>query len=147
MQNRFTHCKEKYKLLVNLKVQSFFVLFCCGLWLLSQIKEKGDTTVLKMSKAVLGSLLCMKQCKGVVCWKPLVGATSFSLVRERCREASETECSHEPGVILAFPTASGENPQLWIQHHPINITQLSADKLQASAERKNCIAITTGVWR
>lgn len=105
MQNRFTHCKEKYKLLVNLKVQSFFVLFCCGLWLLSQIKEKGDTTVLKMSKAVLGSLLCMKQCKGVVCWKPLVGATSFSLVRERCREASETECSHEPGVILAFPTS------------------------------------------
>lgn len=103
-----------------------------------------------MSKGVLGSLLCMKQCKGVVlfvCWKPLVGATSFSSVRERCREASETECSHEPGVILAFPTASRENPQLWIQHHPINITQLSADKLHASAERKNCIAITTGVWR
>lgn len=76
-----------------------------------------------------------------------MGATSFSLVRERCREASGTECRHKTGVVLVFHTASGENPQLWIQHHPINITHLSAGKLQASAERKSFIAITTRIWR
>lgn len=92
----------------------------------------------------------MKQGKGIVlfvCWKPLTSETSFSLVKERCREASETECRHKAGVILTFQTASGENPQLWIQHHPIDTAQLSAGKLQACAERKSCIAIPTRVWR
>ena len=72
-------------------------------------------------------------------WKPLKGVTSFSLVTGRFREAhiSDTECRHKTGeVILAFCTASGEDPQFWIQHHPVNIIQLSVGKLQVSAESK-----------
>lgn len=56
MQNRFTHYKEKYKLLVNLKVQLFLFFFCYGLsetilWLLPQIKEKGNTSTGVTSEA------------------------------------------------------------------------------------------------
>lgn len=71
-------------------------------------------------------------------WKPLKGVTSFSLVRERFREAhvSETECRHKTGEVSPFVMTSAENPQSWIQHHPVNIIHLPVGKLQISAERK-----------
>lgn len=64
---------------------------------------------------------------------------NFILTSERFREAciSETECRHKTGeLILAFCTATRENPQFWIQYHPVNIIQLSVGKLQVGAERK-----------
>lgn len=151
MQNRFTHYKEKYKLLVNLKVQLFLFFFCYGLsetilWLLPQIKEKGNT-YRRYQWGQEGAYLVMyetMQGNCAVCLLETLNGCNFVLIGERFREASETECRHKLEVILAFCAAFGENPQLWIQHHPINITQLSAGKLQVSADRK---AITTRVWR
>lgn len=78
-----------------------------------------------------------------VCLLETLNGCNFVLIGERFREASETECRHKLEVILAF-CAFGENPQFSIQHHPINITQLSAGKLQVSADRK---AVTIKVWR
>lgn len=142
MQNRFRHYKEKYELLVNLKVQLFLFFFamdfqnlpfdCC-------LKLKKKVTLYCCENIQEGACLVMYatvQWHCAVCLLEALNKCNFILICERFREASETECRHKLEVILAFGAAFGENPQFWIQHHSINITQLSAGKLQVSAERK-----------
>lgn len=87
---------------------------------------KGKGSNLLFSKRPRDCLAIMYECKGIilfVCWKPLKGVTSFSVVGEIFREAhkSEIECRCKTDEVTLSCTAPERNPQLWIQCYPVNI--------------------------